>query len=161
MSPKHEAALGIIGPPIAHSWSKPRTGMVTPDDRRARHLLGTPGPGQGYALVLVREKAAKIVITEGEHYEDVVTGLSVLIGKRAAAFGRSPITYDVDFFVQLFGFDGAAEADLLEFRKMFFKGASHSYIVQRQLADAIPEFSLKLTPDALSSVKDWRQLFSI
>ncbi len=161
MSPKHEAALGIIGPPVAHSWSRPRTGTVTPHDRSARHLLGTPGPGQGYALLLVREKASKIVIAEGEHHEDVVIGLSALIGKRATAFGRSPIVYDVDFFVQLFGFDGTADADLLEFRKMYFKGAGHSYIVQRQLADAIPESTLKLVPDALSSVKDWRQLFSV
>ncbi|MDA8080839.1 MAG: hypothetical protein M0Z96_04395 [Actinomycetota bacterium] len=160
-SPKHEQALGLVELPVSTSWTQPRTGSVTPTDRTKRRLLGTPGPGQGYALRLIKEKSAKIVLTEGEEHEDVETGLSAIIGKRAASFGRSPISYDVDFFVKLFGFDGAADASLVEFRRMFFKGAGHSYVVQRQLADAIPESTLKLTLDALSSVQQWRQLFRI
>ncbi|NNN20046.1 MAG: hypothetical protein HKL84_09385 [Acidimicrobiaceae bacterium] len=160
-SPKHEGALGLVELPASNSWTKPRTGVITPTDRTARHLLGTPGPGQGYALRLIREKDAKIVISEGEEHEDVAVGLSVLVCKRAAAFGRSPISYDIDFLVKFFGFDGTADANLVEFRRMFFKGAGHSYMVQRQLADAIPESTLKLTREALSSVKNWRELFNI
>ncbi len=160
-SPKHEQALGLVELPVSNSWTQPRAGKITPTDRSKRRLLGTPGPGQGYALRLIKEKFAKIVLSDGEEHEDVATGLSVIIGKRAASFGRSPISYDVDFFIQLFGFDGSPDNELLNFRTMFFKGAGHSYMVQRQLADAIPESTIKLTSDALSAVKHWRQLFRI
>lgn len=160
-SPKHGEALGLVELPVSHSWVGPRTGSITPADRGKRKLVGAPCPGEGYALKLVREKSAKIELAEGEDHEDVAVGMSVIIGKRAGVFGRSPITYDVDFFVKLFGFDGSADASLVDFRRMYFKGAAHNYVVQRQLADAIPDSTLKLTIDALASYPDRVQLFNI
>ena len=160
-SPKHPTELGLVDLPVSHSWVRPRVGVITPNDRSKRRLIGAPCPGEGYALKLLRERSAKIELAEGEEREDVLVGLSVIVGKRAGLFGRSPISYDVDFFVKLFGFDGSADDSLIEFRKIFFKGAAHSYVVQRQLADALPESSLKLTIDALSSVKNRRELFKI
>ncbi len=160
-SPKHQTELGLVELPVSHSWVRPRVGTITPTDRSKRRLVGAPCPGEGYAFKLVRERSGKLELAEGEEHEDVLVGLAVIVGKRAGLFGRSPIAYDVDFFMKLFGFDGTADASLAEFRKMFFKGAAHSYVVQRQLADALPESTLKMTADALSSVKNRHELFRI
>lgn len=160
-SPKHDVLLGLVELPVSNSWIGPRAGVITPSDRSKRRLVGAPCPGEGYAFKLARERLSKVELREGEDHEDVLVGISMIVGKRAGLFGRSPIAFDVEFFIRLFGFDGTADASLEEFRKMFFKGAAHNYVVQRQLSDALPESTLKMTTAELSSTKDRRELFRI
>lgn len=159
-SPNHEKALGRIELPPSNRWVSPRAGVVSSSNRGKRSLLGSPGPGGGFAIRLVTDQWSKIVLTDGEEHHDIEIGLGVLIAKRASLYGRSPISYDVDFFVKLFGFDGSAGAPIVDFRKMFFKGAAHSYIVQRQIADSIPESTMRLTSELLSG-KDRLSLFNL
>lgn len=159
-SPNHEKALGRIELPISNSWVSPRAGVVSPSSRGSRRFLGSPGPGGGFAIRLVADQWPKMVLSDGEGHEDVEIGLGILISKRASLYGRSPISYDVDFFVKLFGFDGSAGVSLVDFRKMFFRGAAHGYIVQRQIADAVPNSTLRLTSDSLQG-KDKLRLFNL
>lgn len=160
-SPNHDKALGVTELQGSRSWSQSHRLAQKSYLRAPGRFLGTPGPSQGFGLKLVKQKLSKIVLVDTEEIEDVVHGLSVLVNKRASLFSRSPIAYDVDFFIKLFGFDGTQDFELLEFRKIFFKGASHSYLVQRQIADVIPDSTLRMTLKDLSDSPNWRALIGI
>ncbi len=123
--------------------------------------MGAPGPGGGYALKLARERYAGIELSQGEERENVVIGLSVLVGKRAGIFGRDPIIYDVDFFLKIFNFGSPVDAPFAGFRKRFFRGAAQSYLVQRQLADSVPESILSMNFDMLATLESPMKLFKL
>lgn len=159
-SPNHEKALGMVELPAARQWSNPRSGKITSSDAN-ESLMGSAGPSGGFALKLVHEQLAKMVMSDDEEAADIAIGLGVLVSKRASIFGRSPIIFDVHFFEVLFGLDGTQDQSLIEFRKMFFRGAAHSYLVQRQLADAVPESTLRLSQGALEAQIDRQKLFSL
>lgn len=160
-SPNHEKALGIVELPVSGKWSSPRSGKISHSGVAVKRLAGSPGPGGGFSLRIISEQLSKLVISDTEELEDVEAGLCVLMGKRASLFGRSPMRNDFDFFSKLFGFDGSAVQDLVRFRKAFFKGASHSYLIQRQLADAVPESTLKMILEKIPEAADERlKLFS-
>lgn len=146
--------------PSANRWTGITPPGKAPSEGR-RRLRGATGPGIGYALTLTRYHWAKVTLGEDEEPEDVIEGFGVLIGKRSSLLGRSPIAYDVDFFVKLFGFDGTADPSLIEFRRLFFRGAAHSYLVQRQIADAVPDSTSKMSLAALSETRSRQELFSL
>ena len=82
---------------------------------------------------------------------------AVLAGRRAALYGRAPAIYDLQVALGIFGFLTAAPADLVEARQVLFRSIGHSYAAQRALVDAVPERSLRMTPDeAASSTSKWR-----
>ena len=51
-------------------------------------------------------------------------------------------------------------ADLVAFRKPLFAEAAnpHHYFEKRKIASIVPEPTLRMTPDAVASAKDWRAL---
>jgi len=155
---------------------RPRRGLPLPPSRRwaadrpadlkgrqplGRHL-GNPGPDQGYALSLARRFADRLQLAEGEHADDVVAGALGVALRRASIFGRAPVIHDLDLAFRLFGFLGDAPPELVEWRKPLFAGSSHHYWDQRDLADLVPEQTLRLTPvEVKQRLSDWRSLLSV
>lgn len=147
--------------PVSKRWSKPRVGSITGEVAIAGRLNGTPAPGSGYSIKIVKEFVSKLSLDDDVEVEDLIVGLGVLVSKRASLFGRSPFLPDVEFCAKLFGLDEGNQQDLGEFRKMFFKGCAHSYVIQRQISDAVPSQTLKLQLDDIDKVADRLSLFSL
>jgi hypothetical protein len=118
-----------------------------------------PGPDQGYALRLARRFEERVELEAGEHVGDVIAGAVSLALRRAALFGRAPVITDIELTLTLFGYLGDAPADLVEFRRALFQGASHDYWERRELAHLVPDATLKLKPaDVRSRLAGWRDL---
>lgn len=123
------------------------------------HHQGTPGPDQGYALKLARRFADRLVLAEGEHAEDAVAGCLGVSLRRAALFGRAPVSLDLEHAFTLWGFLGGAPPELVAHRSDLFRSASHHYWDQRGIAEAVPEETLRLTPaEVADRLSDWRSL---
>jgi hypothetical protein len=118
---------------------------------------GTPGPDQGYALGLASRLRERLVMAEGEHAGSVLAGGVALALVRAASFGRAPVLGDIEVALALFCFFSPAPAELVERRRQLFDGVSHDYRRQRQLVDAVPLSSLRLTKEVVS-LTPWQQL---
>jgi hypothetical protein len=120
-------------------------------------LFGSPGPDQGYALLLAHHMSDSLVLRDDEDAHDVEVGAALLAGRRASLYGRAPAIYDLQVALGIFGFLTGAPADLVEVRQVLFRSIGHSYAAQRRLVDAVPERSLRMTPDqAASSTAKWR-----
>jgi hypothetical protein len=129
-------------------WTASRPAELTvPTARRGRNI-GTPGPDSGFALRLAKRHEHDLALGEGESEEDVVLGVALVASKRAALLGRAPSIYDVRFALNLWRFlDPDAPAALRTTRTALFSAVSHDYVAQRALVDAVPEETLRLTPD--------------
>lgn len=157
---------------------RPRRGLSLPPSRRGRELvrpatlgpeqpsgpmLGNPGPDPGYALLLARSVEPELQLAPGEHREDAVAGCLGVALKRAAMFGRAPVIHDVRVAFRIFGFLGGAPDELVTHRKPLFEAASHHYWDQREIADSVPESTLRLshTEVARRFPTDWRELLGL
>jgi hypothetical protein len=120
------------------------------------------GPDQGYALALARRLRDQLVLTDGESADDAIAGCLGIALRRAAAFGRAPVIDDLRLAFNLFGFlDADAPADLLEFRRRRFAGldSPHHYAEARELANLVPESTLRMTADQVAARRgEWRSL---
>ncbi len=125
--------------------------------------LGRPGPDQGYLLKLAEERFTdRVVVAEGEHADDAIAGCVAVALRRAALFGRAPVSVDMEMALTLWGYLGDAPADLVEFRHRLFAGAAHHYWDQRAVTDLVPDETLKLTPAKVAErLSDWRQLLDV
>jgi len=141
-------------------WRQDRVAELTGPDMPTGRDLGTPGPDQGYAMLLADELfAGRVVTSDGVRVEDALAGCVVVASARAALFGRAPVAKDVELALTLFGFLGGAPADLVTWRTPRFQAVAHHYREQRQIADAVPESTLRLTPAAVRArLDDWRSL---
>jgi len=155
---------------------RPAYRMRTPEDWRQGRVdkrrnpemekgreMGTPGPDQGYAMLLADEIFAERVETsDGVRVEDALAGCVVVASARAALYGRAPVAKDVELALTLFGFLGGAPADLVAWRTPRFQAVAHHYHDQRKIADAVPESTLRLTPAAVrATLADWRSLIVV
>ena len=66
---------------------------------------------------------------------------------------------------RVFGFlgDDPAPVDLIGMRTSLFEAAGHHYEVQRQIADMVPESTLRLSPAEVSQLQHidgWRTLLA-
>ena len=75
-----------------------------------------------------------------------------------------PVLVDLDLAFAVFGFTGSVEVppELRELRGNLFEAAGHHYDLQRAIADAVPDETLRMTPQ---QVKDailggWRKLLA-
>lgn len=136
--------------------------LRTPGQPRGREL-GVPGPDQGYALLLAeRLFESRLRLTSGITAEDALIGASAVAAARAARFGRAPVARDVEMALILFGFLDDAPEDLVQWRSMLFPAVSHHYERQRQIVDAVPEATLRLTPEQVhAQLSEWRRLFDL
>jgi len=151
--------------PIASEWISHR-----PSDYKAaphaphRPNTGIPGPDQGYGLHLAERFGDRLEISEVEHRSDVLTGAAMIGLRRAALYGRAPVSHDIELALRLFGYlEGEQPEDLVRARERLFAGIAHDYWQQRDVADLVPESTLRLTPaqvrDALAADPgSWRAL---
>ena len=121
--------------------------------------MGTPGPDQGYALSLVKRFKDSLVLTEGEHAGDAEAGAVAIGLRRAALLGRAPVIYDLSLALGLWGFIGDPPPDLVAYRKRVFGGIAEDYSRRRSIAQAIPEDTLRMSPqEVLGRQADWKSL---
>jgi hypothetical protein len=141
-------------------WRQDRVAeLLTPGQPKGRQL-GVPGPDQGYALLVAHELFAdRLVLSPGITVDDALVGAAAVAGSRAALFGRAPVGKDVELALTLFGFLGDAPPDLVAWRAPLFQAAAHHYGQQRRIVEAVPESTLRLTPDQVRSpAAGWRSL---
>jgi hypothetical protein len=141
-------------------WRQDRVAeLLTPQHPRGRDL-GVPGPDQGYALLVAHELFAdRLQLSPGITTEDALVGAAAVASARAALFGRAPVGKDVELALTLFGFLGPAPPDLVAGRASLFQAAAHHYRQQRRIVEAVPESTLRLTPDEVRErLSDWRTL---
>ena len=133
--------------------------LRTPGQPRGQDL-GVPGPDQGYALLLAeRLFKDRLVLTPGISAVDAIVGAAAVAGARAALFGRAPVAPDVETALVLFGFLGDAPDDLVAWRTPLFQAASHHYELQRRIVEAVPEPTLRLTPEQVhAQLANWRSM---
>lgn len=151
--------------PTPQGWRPDRPGEVVHQGGQpvGKHF-GTPGPDQGYALKLAREWKDKLVLAPGEHLDDAVAGCVAVAMRRAGLLGRAPVTYDLELAFALYGYLTTAGTDLTAFRKALFESCAHDYNLQRDIADRVPEHTLRLSPaDVRSRIAGggWRQLLGV
>lgn len=146
------------------SWEADRPGEVVVGARQPRgDMLGNPGPDQGYVLRLVRQFEGKLHLADGEARDDAFAGCIAVALKRASLFGRAPVIHDLKIAFTLWGFlDEAAPTELVERRRTMFAEVrnAHHYAEQRSIADAVPESTLRMAPDAVTEKyrSDWASL---
>ncbi len=137
-----------------------RPGEVVGSDAPAGPGLGYQGPDQGYALKLAERFAGQLVLAPGEREDDALAGCVSVALRRASMFGRAPVVHDVRLALELFGFLGEADAELVVWRRDQFAGAAghHGYHVKLRLADLVPAETLRLTPAAVAAARteNWR-----
>ena len=137
-----------------------RPGEVVGTEAQAGPGLGYQGPDQGYALKLVERFSGRLVLVAGEREDDALAGCVAVALRRASIFGRAPVMHDLRLALELFGFLGEADAELVAWRRDQFAGAAghHGYHVKLGLAALVPEETLRRTPAAVASARaaNWR-----
>ena len=132
---------------VPGSWTTSRPAeLVVPAVSRGRGV-GTPGPDSGFALRLANRFEHDLKLVEGESEHDVLLGVALVASKRAALFGRAPCVHDVRLALNLWGFLDQVPGELLAERRAAFSSISHDYAAQRRLVDAVPEETLRLSPE--------------
>jgi hypothetical protein len=146
------------------SWRAERPGD-TPGGFPRGDLLGSPGPDQGYVYVLARRFEGRLQLASGEHEADVVAGGAAVALKRASIFGRAPMVHDLTVAFTVWGYLREAPDDLVELRRPMFAEVAnaHDYGDRRRIADAVPEWTLRKTPEQVAEAhyKDWRSLLDL
>lgn len=97
--------------------------------------VGTPAPGEGYALTIAARECAKLDFAHPHDAPDVTMGVALVAAKRASLIGRGPTLGDVRVALAHFGLDGGATVT----RDLTgpFLGLAHSYAAQRRFVDAV------------------------
>ncbi len=143
------------------SWRPDRPGDIVFGQPRGDQL-GNQGPDQGYMLLLARRFEGKLTLTPGEHERDALAGGVGVALKRASIFGRAPVIHDLTVALTVWGFLGDASPELVALRKPLFEEISHPhrYRDQREVADLVPESTLRMTPAQVADAHraDWRSL---
>jgi hypothetical protein len=106
------------------------------------------------------------VLRPGEKADDAVTGCLMVGLKRASIFGRSPVVHDFTIAFTVWGFlDPSAPDELVAARRRLFEEVTnfHHYSEKRDIADAVPESTLRLSPAEVTSryEQDWTSLLEL
>lgn len=121
--------------------------------------FGGTGPDLGFGLKLAKLVAQQARLAPGEHLDDAVAGCFASGSRRASAFHRGPVIYDMQWAFTLWGFMPGAPEDLVAFRQPLFAGAGESYVRQRAIAGRVKEASLRLSPVELAArLSQWPSL---
>jgi hypothetical protein len=132
--------------PPSKRWMATRPGETVDGRMPEGDGFGNQGPDQGYALFLARRFFDKLELVEGEHRGDVVAGCLGVATKRASIFGRAPVIYDWEVAFSVWGYLGGASTSVVQKRVELFAEAAHHYWKRRAIADAVPETTLRMTP---------------
>lgn len=145
------------------SWSPGRPGEIQ-GRQPTGERLGYQGPDQGYIMTLAKRAPSRVRLTSGEHMEDVLRGCSMIALRRASLFGRAPMVHDLNLALGMWGYlSDAPPSDLVSVRKELFHGvgnAVHHYKEGRDIADMIPDATLRLSPEQVRTqfATQWRTL---
>lgn len=155
LAPQH-----YVSPPRRdREWTASRPGDVFTEGQPHGDMFGSQGPDQGFALKLARSFDDELVLTAGEHRDDVVAGCVAVALKRASAFGRAPTVHDLRCAFTIFGFLGNADPELVEVRSALFEEVAHPhhYAERRAIADAVStEFLKRPHKRVLDDAANWR-----
>lgn len=97
--------------------------------------LGTPAPGEGFALTIADRECRKLMLNHPERLHDVTVGVAGVAAKRASVMGRGPTLSDVHVAMDHFGLRDTSPVPRA-FTKPF-AGLAHSYAEQRAFVDAV------------------------
>lgn len=143
-------------------WKARRPGDHVPGERPpSGAAFGSPGPDQGYALLLARRFESRLHLEPAESAADATAGCLGVALRRASLFHRAPVYPDLELAFGIWGYlIPDPPDDLVALRKKLFESAAHHYWDQRGIAGQVPEATLRLKPEeALARVKaDWRAL---
>ena len=130
-----------------------RPGEVVGHAQPSGPSLGNQGADQGYVWKLMRRFEDRLVLGDGEHAADVLAGCVGVALRRASLLGRAPVVHDAKVALTVFGFLREPEAGLVEWRRELFAGVAepHHYLRARVIAELVPEETLRLPHDAVSS----------
>lgn len=170
VKPTHRPRSYSSPPRRDDEWMPVRPGeLVTtggqPDVDAGR--MGAPGPDQGYVLKLVPLLRPELALDEGEDIDDVETAGVAIALKRASLFGRAPVIHDLRVAYTVWGLlDVVAPTELVQERRRRFEAVrftAHHYPELRAVADAVPEATLRLTPEQVVERyrADWRSLLAL
>ena len=137
--------------PPPKRWEATRPGETVDTGVPEGDGFGKQGPDQGYALFLGKRFADKLELVEGEHRNDVINGCLGVATKRASLFGRGPVIYDWEAAFTVWGYLGGAPTTVVQKRVELFAEASHHYWKRRAIADAVPESTLRMTPQMIKA----------
>lgn len=143
------------------TWNADRPGDVFTDGQPKGELIGSQGPDQGFAIKLARSFEDQLVLTDGEHANDVIAGCVAVGLKRASAFGRAPTVHDIRCALHVFGYLDKAEPELVELRQKLFEEVAHPhhYTERREIVDAVPtDFLRQPHKKILEEATDWRSV---
>ena len=79
-------------------------------------------------------------------------------------FSRAPVVHDFTIAFTAWGFlDVVAPDALVELRRHWFTGLSHSYEMQRAVVDIVPESTLRMSPQQVTAAYParWRELIGV
>ena len=147
---------------VPENWVPGRPGEIE-GRQPTGERLGYQGPDQGYIITLAERARTRIKVSAGESVDDALRGCSLIALRRASLFGRAPVVHDLNLALGLWGFLSDSPApDLVTVRKELFIGVGHvhHYKEGRDLADLVPESTLRMTPDQVAAryVSEWRVL---
>ena len=133
---------------VPRRWTADRPAELRLPARPGGRGRGQPGPDQGFALRLAHRYEDRLHLVDGESAEDVLVGCALVAARRAALFGRAPSAPDLEVAFALWSFlDPAPPAEVVAARRWAFPSAAHDYVVQRALADSVPEKVLRGTAE--------------
>jgi len=148
---------------VPDSWQPDRPGVVE-GLQPVGSRLGAQGPDQGFALTIADRLAPQIQLGERERLDDAIRGCLGIALRRASMFSRAPVVHDLTIAFTIWGFfDEDPPADLLERRAELFEGVgnvNHHYAEGREIADLVPEATLRMTPEQAAGAYParWREL---
>jgi len=84
--------------------------------------------------------------------------------KRASAYGRAPVVYDLEIALRVWGFLDECDDDLIAARACFAGVENpHHWREMRRLVAMVPTETLRQSPDAVASAHraGWRSLLDL
>jgi hypothetical protein len=127
-----------------------KVGLEGPQHRASGTGLGTPAPGEGYALTIADRECKKLTFEHLHDLNDVIVGVAGVAAKRASVVSRGPTLSDVHVAMDIFGLRDATPVSRETTKP--FRGLAHSYAAQRRFVDAVSPAQLTTgANDAASS----------
>jgi hypothetical protein len=97
--------------------------------------LGTPAPGEGYALTIADRECEKLTFEDPHDRHDVTAGVAAVAAKRASILSRGPTLSDVHVAMDLF--ELRVTSPISRATTKPFRGLAHSYAAQRHFVDGV------------------------
>jgi hypothetical protein len=151
---------------VPASWNPGRPGEIEGRQPQGSRL-GYQGPDQGYVITLAERARPRVRVQAGESVDDALRGCSLIALRRASLYGRAPVVHDLTIALTIWGFlADNPPAELVSARRVVFAGLSnviHHYAEGREVADMVPESTLRLSPEQVAAQMpgQWRSLTGV